>query len=206
MTKSLKPLELIKSMKGLSKEKFFFFDVSCSELEIAPNSIEHAYLAILNSDLKSAGIIFKNNDSPRAKWGTVFVSILQGYMQNIPTFFEVRNFLEIDLDFLLKNNLIDYVEQCLGAIDILATINQETYKFTARVMLVNKLYSAALKYMEKSKKVYYNDPELHFMYAKYYLEKQNYDAAYFYINECLRLLPSYYPAIIMKQRIEELSF
>ena len=38
-------------MKNLSKENFFFFSNDCSEFEIKPNSLCHAYLAILNDDL-----------------------------------------------------------------------------------------------------------------------------------------------------------
>jgi tetratricopeptide (TPR) repeat protein len=193
-------------MTGLNKENFFFFSDKCSELTIVPNSLEHAYLAIINEDLQSADAVFANLDSPRARWGRSLVSILKGFMTTYPTYFEIRNFLEIDLDFLLKNNKIDYVEQCLGALEVLSTINQETYKFAARVMLENKLFSAALKYMDKSKQIYYNDPELQFMYAKYYLDAQRYKDAYFYINECLKLLPTYYPALVMKERIEEIGF
>ena len=191
-------------MKGLSKENFFFFSENNSELEIIPNSLEHAYLNILNDDLQAALEIFSRNDSPRAKWGIILVSILDGFMTNYPTYFEIRNFFEIDLDLLLKNNKIGYVEQCLGALDILSSINQEIYKFAARVMLENELYTAAKKYLDKSKQLYYNDPELHFIYAKYCMDKRYYSEAYFYIQECLRLLPSYYPALKMKQRIEEL--
>lgn len=193
-------------MKGLNKENFFFFSDNCSEFTVEPNSLEHAYLAIINDDLASADAVFANLDSPRARWGRVLVSIIKGFMTTRPTYFEIRNFLEIDLDFLLKNNKIDYVEQCLGALEVLSAINQETYKFAARVMLENKLYSAALKYMDKSKQIYYNDPELHFMYAKYFMDTKHYSDAYFYINECLKLLPTYYPAIVMKQRIEEIGF
>ena len=193
-------------MKGLNKENFFFFNNACSELTIVPNSLEHAYLAIINNDLDSANAVFSNIDSPRSRWGTALISILKGFMTTYPTYFGIRNFLEIDLDFLLKNNKIEYVEQCLGALEILSSINQETYKFTARVMLENKLYSAAEKYMDKSKQIYYNDPELHFMYAKYYMDLKRYDDAYFYINECLKMLPTYYPAQIMKERIEEIGF
>ena len=193
-------------MKGLNKENFFFFSENCSEFEIVPNSVEHAYLAIINDDLQSADSVFAIIDSPRAKWGRALVSILKGFMTMYPTYFGIRNFLEIDLDFLLKNNKIEYVEQCLGALEILSSINQETYKFTARVMLENKLYSAALKYMDKSKQIYYNDPELHFMFAKYYMDTKHYDEAYFYISECLKMIPTYYPAQVMKERIEEFGF
>lgn len=190
-------------MNGINKENFFFFSEDCSDMEITPNSLEHAYLAIVNDDLASAKAVFSRLDSPRAKWGVIFVSILEGFLQEYPTFFELRNFLEIDLDFLIKNQKINYVEQFLGALDILSGINQEVYKFTGRVMFENKLYSAALKYMEKSKQIYYNDPELHFMFAKYYIQFHNKQEAYYYINECLKLLPEYYPALELKQKIEE---
>ncbi len=191
-------------MTRLNSNNFFFFDCECSELEIFPNTVEHAYLAILNDELESAKRVFEFIDSPRASWGMALISILEGFVQKFPTYFQIRNFLEIDMDFLLRNNKITYVELLLGSLEFLSNINQETYKFAARVMLVNKLYSAALKYMEKSKRLFYNDPELHFMYAKYYFDFKNYEEAYFYINECLKMLSDYYPAVVMKQKIEQI--
>lgn len=193
-------------MTNLNRDKFFFFGNENKELVIKPNSLCHAYLAILNDDLDAAEKVFLNSDSPRAKWGRSFVSILKGFMTEYPTYFGIRNFFEIDLDFLLKNEKISYVEQCLGALEILSSINQETYKFVSRVMLQNKLYSSAVKYMEHSKQIYYNDPELHFMYAKYYMDINKIPEASFYINECLKLLPSYYPAQQLKLKIDEFAF
>jgi len=193
-------------MKTLKKEIHFFFDKDCSNLVITPNSVEHGYIALLSEDLDAAEVIFSHIDSPRTKWGNILISILKGYMTDYPTYFQIRNFFEIDVNFLLKNNKIHYVEQCLGALDVLSSINQEVYKFSARVMLENKLYKAALKYMDKSKQIFYNDAELHFMYAKYYMDISYYQDAYIYINECLKLVPEYYPAKIMKKRIEEIKF
>ena len=177
----------------------FFF--STNSIDIKPGSIEHAYLTILKDDLDSAIEVFKNIDSPRAKWGIILIQILQGHILITPTFFQIRNFLEIDLDFLLKNEKIDYVEQVLGSLDYLAQINQETYKFVARVMFENHFINAAQKYMEKSKKYFYNDPELHFMLAKLYMKLRNFEHADYYINECIRILPNYYPAKILKEEI-----
>jgi tetratricopeptide (TPR) repeat protein len=192
-------------MGTLNKEKFFFFYKDCSDLEIYPNSLEHAYLAILNDDLFKAHNIFTRLDSPRSRWGNVLVSILSdGWMTQRPTYFQIRNFLEIDIDFLLKNQKIDYVEQILGALEIFSKINSQTYKFAARVMLENHLLQAAYTYMEQAKQVYYHDPELHFMLAKYYIKVKNYEKAYFSIKECLSLLPDYYPAINLKHEIEEI--
>lgn len=190
-------------MLTLNQDKFFFFYDDCSCVKFLPGSIEHAYLAVLNDDLETAENIFKKLDSPRAKWGRVLVCILRGFLKELPTYFEIRNFLEIDLDLFLKNEKLEYVEQILGSLEILSAINQEVYKYAARVIYINKLYSASLKYLEKSKKIYYNDAELHFLLARYYLRVNDYEEALFYINECIRLIPDYYPAIVLKEKIEE---
>lgn len=192
-------------MVNLNQDKLFFFNCNCNDFQIHPNSVEHAYLAILDDDLSAAKQIFSGIDSPRGLWGNVLVSILEGFIKTYPTYFQIRNFLEIDLDFLLRNDKIGYVEHVLGASELLSTINQETYKFLARVMFANDLNTAALKYMEKSINIYYNDPELHYMYAKYYLSKRQFREACYYVNECIKLLPDYYPAQILKQRIEEMT-
>ena len=189
-------------MLTLNGNIFFFFYNDSSNVKIIPGTIEHAYLLLLNNELEQAKCIFQNIDSPRAKWGEILVPILMGVLTKFPTYFQIRNFYEIDLDFLLKNEKLDYVEQMLGALGIFSSINQEVYKYAARVMYENKLYSAALKYMNKSKQLYYNDAELHFMLAKYYFRVNDLENADFYINECLNLIPGYYPAEIMKQKIE----
>ena len=174
---------------------FFFTD---NELEFEPDTIQHAYLAILNDDLYAAQNVFQSISSPRADWGCVLCQILRGEIRKSPTYFQIRNFLEIDMDFLLKNEKIDCVEMLLGSLDYLAKINQESYKFAARVMFENKLYKAAQQYMEKSKQYLYQDPELHFMLAKLYIIYHNYLQAEFYIDECLKILPHYYPAKLLK--------
>lgn len=182
----------------------FFFTENNSDVIFNPLSIESAYLLILNEDLNGASIIFENIDSPRAKWGMVLVGVLRGYTETVPSYFEIRNFLEIDLDFLLKNNKINYVEQLLGALEFLVEINQETYKFAARVMLENRFLSAAKKYLDKSKSIFYKDPELHFLYSKYFILTKKYNLAKRHILECLKILPEYYPAKKMLKMIEEL--
>lgn len=181
----------------------FFFTENNTDLTFKPISLECAYLLIIKNDLDGAQKVFASIDSPRGKWGKVLVNLLKGYTEEFPSYFEIRNFLEIDLDFLLKNNKIEYVEQLLGAIDFLAEINQEAYKFTARVMYENKLFQAAKKYLDKSKNVFYKDPELHFMYAKYFIHTREYSQANYHIDECLKILPDYFPAKKIKSEICE---
>ena len=45
-------------MVNFSKGKIFFFYPNCSDIKIIPNSLEHAYLCLLNNDLSSAKAIF----------------------------------------------------------------------------------------------------------------------------------------------------
>ena len=80
-----------------------FFFAKDSVVNFKAISIESAYLAILNDDLDTAFSIFKSIDSPRAKWGVVLVDIVKGFIEHYPTYFDIRNFLEIDLDFFIKN-------------------------------------------------------------------------------------------------------
>ena len=89
----------------------------------------------------------------------------------------------------------------LGSLEILISINQETYKYIARVLLENNLRKLALEYLKKSKDVFYNDPELHFLLAKFYFKEKDYQKADFYIMECLKILPDYYPAKIFHDEI-----
>lgn len=179
-----------------------FFFGKTEAVKFKPRTVEHAYLCILNDDLLSAEAIFESLDSPRARWGKALLSIIKGYIEDFPTYFEIRNFLEIDLDFLLKNEKNDYVEQLLGSLEHLILINQETYKYTARVMFENKLYNACRKYMEKSKSIIYNDPELHFMYANYYYKFNEYTESLNAIEECIKILPNYYPAKLLRSKIQ----
>lgn len=179
----------------------FFF--SKDSAEVKPKSLEHAYLAILNDEIAVASEVFNSIHSPRAKWGVVLCEILSGCIKTAPSYFQIRNFLEIDMDFLLKNEKLDYIEMLLGSLDYLVGINQESYKFAARVMFENKLYNASLKYMEKSKKYLYQDPELHFMLARLYINFHNYAQADYYLDECLKILPNYYPARVLKEEISK---
>lgn len=182
----------------------FFFSKNNNNISFKPRDIEHAYLALLDNDIKTAERIFKDIDSPRAKWGISLIEILNGYLINYPTYFEIRNFLEIDLDFLIKNEKIDYIELLLGSTEILSAINQETYKYVARVMFENGYFDVAKEYLDKSKNIFYNDVELHFLYSKYFLKTNNYRKANFHIDECLNFLPDYFPAQKLKKEILKL--
>ena len=169
--------------------------------ETKPNTITQAYIAILNDNLELADSLFSELDCSRSRWGKALIEILRGKIDNFPTYFEIRNFFEIDLDFLIKNEKINYVEILLGSSELLINVNQEVFKYAARVLIENNYIEIGLNYLKKSKDVLYKDPEMHFMLTKYYLKKEDYTNALFYINECLKIVPDYFPAQKIKKNI-----
>ena len=68
-----------------------FFFKECENLDFKHRCVEQAYLAILNDDLNTAGAIFESLDSPRSKWGKCLVQILKGFLEDCPSYFEIRN-------------------------------------------------------------------------------------------------------------------
>lgn len=182
---------------------FFFSNHTDSHHNIQLNSLEFGYLSILKDDLDNALMIFEQIDSPRAQWGKSLINILKGYLPYPPTYMQINNFLEIDLDLLIKNQKIEYVEYLLGSLEHLVLINQLTYKYVARVMLENRLYKSAKEYLDKSKDIFYNDPELHFLYAKYYIKMKSYEQADQHLEECLKILPDYFPAQKLQKEISQ---
>ena len=68
------------------------------------------------------------------------------------------------------------------------------YKYVARGLFENKYYELTKTYLDKSKDTFYQDPELHFLYAKFYIYFKNYNLAEYHLKECLFYIPDYYPA------------
>ena len=188
-------------MQNPNNNTYFLFVEDVSNLSIKPNSLEHAYVAMLNDNLSASQTVFSNIDSPRGHWGYSLTQILQGNLINIPTFFQIRNFFEIDLNFLIKNEKIDYIEYLLGALEILSNVNPEIYKYAGRTMLANNLEVAALHYLESAKITLYNDAELHFMLANYYKKHNDINNVKYYVQECLKFAPNYVPALKLLENL-----
>ena len=68
-------------------------------------------------------------------------------------------------------------------------------------MLENRLNKSAFEYLMLAKDCFYNDPELHFLFAKYYLKMRDFHQADYHLDECLNVIPEYYPAKILQKEI-----
>lgn len=169
--------------------------------------LELGYCKILSEDLASAKEIFasiKDSDE-RASWALFMISLIEGNIVEYPTYFGLRNFLEIDLNILLSYFKGDYVENIIRYADFLYTINPEVHKFIGRVLYVNGYEESAMFFLERAKNYFYTDPELHYLLAYIFYKKGEYEKAKKSLSDCLGILPKYFPAINMSDKIEKIS-
>ena len=197
-----------------NKTKFLNGDIKSTKQFFAKNGfiLEHAYCKLLEDDLKGAKQLFLKlkDHNNRALWGYKICTILQNKFTNkeinyddMPTFFQLRNFLEVDLNLLITYNKGLFVEILCAYADIFTDINIETYKYFARVFYFNNLNEFAEYFIQRAKDINYNDPELHYHIALMYHNKQDFLNAKKYCLSCLHILDNYFPA---QKMLNQLAF
>lgn len=189
----------------LEKEKFLAAqDLGCRQFFLDNNYLlEYAYCELVSDNLQVAKEIFSSlrEKDVRANWAYLMTCFIEGTINEYPTYFELRNFLEIDLNILISYYKGDYVENILRYSDFMFTINPETYKFIGRVLYNNNLEEQAMFFLNRAKSYFYNDPELHYLLAYIYYEKKDIENARKSLNNCLSVLPEYFPAVNLLRKI-----
>lgn len=189
-----------------AKEKFLSGDYQSTQDFFKENGfiVEYGYCKLFSGDCNDAKMIFsKASDFDfRANWAKKLIQFIEGRVYSMPSYFQIRNFLEIDLNLLIKAQKPDFVENIINGADLFYSINQESYKFIARVMLFNEFQTIALHYLNKAKEKFYYDPEMHLMMAHCHRQSGNIDLAKTSVHNCLSILPNYTPA---KKLLEILS-
>ena len=133
-------------------------------------------------------------NSPLVLWGRALVQFIERYVIDLPAFFRIRSFLEVDLDALMRSHQYEFCENIINCADLMAQNNTECYKFIGRVFVNHKLYDIAKIYLQKAKEVCYSDPEVHYLFAKCYMANNNSYRAIESLKTCLQKVPEYYPA------------
>lgn len=177
------------------------YTAALENLEKEMYPLEYAYAEFLAGEFDLANELLSGVDSIRANWLRDLILLMKKQRMENVTYFQIRNFLELDIDLFIRAQKINYLEKLLAYSEVLTEINKECYKFIGRILYNNNLRSLAKVYLDKYKDVVYYDPELHFIYAKYYLEGRDYKMALASINQCLQVLPEYFPAKNLKDEI-----
>lgn len=187
-------------------DRFLSGDYSVQEFFKQNNFIlEYAYCKLLSGDSKTAAEEFlkiKDIDL-RADWGFNLIQFINGDIINLPSYFQVRNFLEIDLNLLIQAGQAQFVENIINGADLFYSVNPESYKFISRVMYWNDFVEIALYYLNKAKDKFYYDPEMHFMLANCYLKQGQIFQAKESLNNCLTILPAYFPAAKLLEKLNK---
>ncbi len=190
--------------KAKNKLLTFALDSECQSFFEKNNyRLELAYCKLLNDELKEAENLFSDLQDleTRARWGNMVTKILLEKQAPYPTYFDLRNFLEIDLNLLINYEKGEYVEEIIKYADMFSSVNPETYKYIGRVFLNNNLHSYGKFYLERAKTYFYHDPELHVMLGYVYEAEGKTERALNSIENCLRILPEYYPAKVLKRKL-----
>ena len=126
--------------------------------EFHRDKLEQAYCEIIFDNLKGARKIFEGLEDKdiRAHWGLVMLDFIKGTVSRYPTYFELRNFLEIDINLLIMYCKGDYVEKIVRYADFMFTINPEVYKFIGRVFLNNGMKIQAMFFLKRAKERHIN--------------------------------------------------
>jgi len=135
--------------------------------------LEYAYAVFLAGNFELAKSILATVDSIRANWLKELILLMTAKKMEAVTYFQIRNFLELDIDLFIKAQKINYLEKLLGYSEVLSEVNKESYKLIGRILFNNHLRSLAKFYLDKYKDEIYYDPELHFIYSKFYLIRFN---------------------------------
>lgn len=142
------------------------------------------------------------DDTPATLWGKSLLEFINLYVVHVPTFFQIRAFLEVDLDALMRANQLQFCENIVNGAHLFEKNNQESYKFIGRVFLNNNYIDLALLFLQKAKDICYIDPEVHFMLAKCYLHKQDKTNAIKALNVSLEKGFGYFPAKRLLEQIK----
>lgn len=194
-------------MQQKAKELFYNGDYN-KALELfskANLNYEAGLCALLLGDENNAKIFWtKDKEQDIAtKWGLIILNVIHLKIKERPTFFQVRAFLEVYLNLFIQTKHLNWAENVISACDIFARANPETYKFIARALFANGYMELSHKFLNESKKLFYCDPEAHFIDSQAYFIEGKYKESLNSINETLKSAGDYYPAIEFKKIIEQ---
>lgn len=168
--------------------------------------IEAAYCHLILGNFTKAKAHFEavKDTDMRAHWGLLLMQMIDGNISTAPTYFEVRNFLEIDLDIFITYCKGDIVEKIVRYADYMAYYNMECYKFIGRAFWAHHLMPASMYFLNRACDRLYNDPELHYLLAYIYCyNEKNLTKCKKELDTCLNILPQYAPAVALSKKMFE---
>ena len=157
-----------------------------------------AYCKFLTGELDEARILTTliKDTTPAADWLLCLINLLNEDYNRYPTYFQIRNFYEQDLEMLFLYNQYSIINKIIRLNGYLETFNREIYKYSARVLGNNGHYKEAKTLLKQSLKIWFKDPETHFMIGEIYEKENNKDEAIKSYQKAIEVNTEYLPASI----------
>ena len=133
------------------------------------------YLGNFEKAKKIVSMLQKN--SPAVEWINTLLQMIETNLVDYPTYLQIRNFYEIDLNNLFLCGQKQWIENVINHVPLLASLNPEVFKLTARVLKNNNQDELAKRFLKKSLDIYFYDSETHFLLAEIYLKENEVDIA-----------------------------
>ena len=133
--------------------------------------------------------------SPASQWGKCLLDFINLKSRPlVPSYLQVRNFLEMDISYFITANKVRYAENVIKNEEVLISINLESYKLIGRVLLNYGFLNMSKKYLMKSIDLVDQDSETFFHLGQLYYEMKAYNDCITTLEKCLELNPNYIPA------------
>lgn len=168
-----------------------YFELSCNFLGLS-------YCYFYKNEIKKAQEISSiiKNQSSASCWLNSISNLLLSKREEPPSYMQIRNFFEQDLEMAFFYDNKDLIEKFLENSSYLQTINGEVNKFCGRVLLHNNEDFMAEIYLKRSLDIFYGDPETHFLLGETYEKQGGLKEAIASYNRVVEINRNYYPAIV----------
>lgn len=143
-----------------------------------------------------------NNYSTFTSWLIFLTDFISGSIKLPPTYLQIRNFYEQDLDMLLIAEKYDTAMKMINQNKYFEKFNREVYKYSARVLFNHNFTNDAENFLKKSIEIYYNDPETHYMMGEIYTSKNEIENAIKEFKTSIEIFGEYMPA---NKRLKDLQ-
>lgn len=160
------------------------------------NILGCAYCHLLKENIEEARILISTvkNSSPAINWLMAIINIIENENGEYPTYFQIRNFYEQDLELLFKYKKNNFIKKIIDSQEYFEYFNREIYKYTGRVLLNNNRDALAEELLNKSLDIFYNDPETHFLLGELYFKRNQLEQAQKFFETSNSVNDGYKPA------------
>jgi len=136
------------------------------------------------------------SSSPAAQWGICLLDFINLRPNpHIPSYLQIRNFLEMDIGNFIMANKTRYAENIIKNEKVLASVNLESYKLIGRALLNFGFLNLAKKYLIKSVEIVDQDAETFYHLGQYNYAIGAYPECIKMLKRCLELNSYYVPAV-----------